>query len=98
MFYRTGAEQLFPACVVNGTGVSKTFQILYRNEEVTLDDAIMFRAHILVDSHKVIYCYFNGFKIYKLTNKCVILTRTVITFLICRYYSLHLFHVIISQK
>ena len=43
----------FPACVVNGTGVSKTFQILYRNEEVLLDDVIMFRAHILVDSHKV---------------------------------------------
>lgn len=44
---------MFPACVVNGAGVSKTFQILYRNEEVCLDDAIMFRAHILVDSHKV---------------------------------------------
>lgn len=39
--------------MVNGTGVSKTFQILYRNEEVLLDDVIMFRAHILVDSHKV---------------------------------------------
>lgn len=48
-----GSELVFPACVVNGTGVSKTFQILYRNEEVALDDAIMFRAHILVDSHKV---------------------------------------------
>lgn len=44
---------MFPACVVNGSGVSKTFQILYRNEEVNLDDIIMFRAHILVDSHKV---------------------------------------------
>ncbi|XP_073968672.1 protein FAM135A isoform X1 [Rhodnius prolixus] len=42
-----------PACVFNGVGVSKTFQILYRNEEVTLDDTIMFRAHILVDSHKI---------------------------------------------
>lgn len=49
----TGSELVFPACVVNGTGVSKTFQILYRNEEVALDDTIMFRAHILVDSHKV---------------------------------------------
>ncbi|XP_046660513.1 protein FAM135A-like isoform X2 [Homalodisca vitripennis] len=46
-------ELVFPACVVNGSGVSKTFQILYRNEEVCLDDAIMFRAHILVDSHKI---------------------------------------------
>lgn len=47
------SELAFPACVVNGTGVSKTFQILYRNEEVLLDDVIMFRAHILVDSHKI---------------------------------------------
>ncbi|RZF40574.1 hypothetical protein LSTR_LSTR013288 [Laodelphax striatellus] len=46
-------DLVFPACVVNGTGVSKTFQILYRNEEVCLDDAIMFRAHLLVDSHKI---------------------------------------------
>nr|CAD7447481.1 unnamed protein product [Timema bartmani] len=47
-----GTELVFPACVVNGTGVSKTFQILYRNEEVLLNDVIMFRVHILVDSHK----------------------------------------------
>ncbi|XP_047110452.1 uncharacterized protein LOC124787677 [Schistocerca piceifrons] len=47
------SELVFPACVVNGAGVSKTFQILYRNEEVLLDDVIMFRAHILVDSHKI---------------------------------------------
>ncbi|XP_039284667.1 uncharacterized protein LOC111047444 isoform X3 [Nilaparvata lugens] len=46
-------DLVFPACVVNGSGVSKTFQILYRNEEVCLDDAIMFRAHLLVDSHKI---------------------------------------------
>nr|CAD7266589.1 unnamed protein product [Timema shepardi] len=48
-----GTELVFPACVVNGTGVSKTFQILYRNEEVLLNDVIMFRVHILVDSHKI---------------------------------------------
>ncbi|XP_075225042.1 protein FAM135A isoform X2 [Lycorma delicatula] len=46
-------DLVFPACVVNGCGVSKTFQILYRNEEVCLDDCIMFRVHILVDSHKI---------------------------------------------
>lgn len=53
-----------PACVFNGVGVSKTFQILYRNEEVTLDDTIMFRAHILVDSHKVRYLIFLYIYIY----------------------------------
>ncbi|KAL1129277.1 hypothetical protein AAG570_013806 [Ranatra chinensis] len=48
-----GSELAFPACVVNGVGISKTFQILYRNEEVILDDTLLFRVHILVDSHKI---------------------------------------------
>lgn len=34
-------------CIINGAGVSKVFQILYRNEEITLRDVIMFRAHLL---------------------------------------------------
>lgn len=46
-------EIIFPACTVDGTAVSKTFHILYRNDEVVLDDVMLFRAFILVDSHKV---------------------------------------------
>uniref|UniRef100_A0A146MGZ2 Protein FAM135A n=6 Tax=Lygus hesperus TaxID=30085 RepID=A0A146MGZ2_LYGHE len=43
-----------PSCVIGGaTGVSRTFQILYRQEEVPLEDTFMFRVHILVDSHKI---------------------------------------------
>ncbi|GAB0096958.1 protein FAM135B [Sergentomyia squamirostris] len=38
------------ACIVGGAGASRVFQILYRNEEVSLRDVIMFRAHLLVDS------------------------------------------------
>ncbi|XP_050423396.1 protein FAM135A [Adelges cooleyi] len=34
-------------------GVSKTFRILYRHEEILLDDIILFKAHVLVDSHKL---------------------------------------------
>lgn len=34
-------------CIVGGVGASKVFQILYRNEEVSLKDVIMFRAHLL---------------------------------------------------
>ena len=34
-------------CIINGAGASKVFQILYRNEEVSLRDVIMFRAHLL---------------------------------------------------
>ncbi|KAL5290309.1 FAM135B family protein [Megaselia abdita] len=36
--------------VINGSGCSKVFQILYKNEEVVLRDVITFRAHLLVDS------------------------------------------------
>ncbi|XP_050524395.1 protein FAM135A isoform X2 [Daktulosphaira vitifoliae] len=34
-------------------GVSKTFRILYRHEEILLDDIILFKAHVLVDSNKL---------------------------------------------
>lgn len=39
--------------MVSGAAVSKTFQILYRNEEVHLDDHAHFKLHLIVDSHKV---------------------------------------------
>ncbi|XP_015174355.1 PREDICTED: uncharacterized protein LOC107065298 isoform X2 [Polistes dominula] len=34
-------------------GTSKRFPILYRNEEVTLGTSVLFRAHVLVHSHKI---------------------------------------------
>ncbi|KAJ8688273.1 hypothetical protein QAD02_024068 [Eretmocerus hayati] len=34
-------------------GTSKRFQILYRNEEVRLGTSVLFRAHVLVHSHKI---------------------------------------------
>ncbi|XP_022657922.1 uncharacterized protein LOC111248975 isoform X2 [Varroa destructor] len=45
---------LLNAYVINGqTAVSKTFQILYKNEEIILDDVVTFRVHSLVDGHRV---------------------------------------------
>ncbi|KAL7734728.1 hypothetical protein ACLKA6_011017 [Drosophila palustris] len=38
------------ASIINGSGASRIFQILYRNEEVPLRDVIHFRSHLLVDS------------------------------------------------
>lgn len=35
------------ASIVGGAGASRVFQILYRNEEVSLGDVIIFRAHVL---------------------------------------------------
>ncbi|KAL7302759.1 hypothetical protein TKK_0004804 [Trichogramma kaykai] len=34
-------------------GTSKRFQILYRNEEVTLGTSVLYRAHVLVHGHKI---------------------------------------------
>ncbi|KAB7496060.1 hypothetical protein Anas_05020 [Armadillidium nasatum] len=51
--WKGGGGLVFPSCVVNGAAVSKTFQILYRNEEVFLDDYAHFKLHLIVDSHKI---------------------------------------------
>lgn len=32
---------------------SRVFQILYRNEEVPVNDAVIFRAHLLLDGERV---------------------------------------------
>lgn len=47
------SDLIFPPSIVNGIAVSKTFQILYRNEEVQLDDVIHYRIHIVLDSAKI---------------------------------------------
>ncbi len=44
---------VFPASVINGVAVSKTFQIIYRGEDVTLNDIVLFKVPMLVDSLKV---------------------------------------------
>ena len=51
----------FPACVINGTAVTKTFQILYRNEEVQLGDVVHFRIHGIVEGGKVKLDIINDF-------------------------------------
>lgn len=44
----------FPPCVINGAAVSKTFQILYKNEEILLNDVISLKTHLLVDASRCI--------------------------------------------
>ncbi|XP_057654549.1 protein FAM135A isoform X1 [Diorhabda carinulata] len=41
------------AIVLGNYGACRPFQILYRNEEVTLKDVVLFRCHILVDGHNL---------------------------------------------
>ena len=53
----TECDLIFPASVMNGVAVSKTFQILYRNEDVSVDDIILFKVQMLVDTQKVRHKY-----------------------------------------
>ncbi|XP_071964726.1 protein FAM135A-like [Antedon mediterranea] len=46
-------EMVTPPCVYENVAVSKTFQILYKNEEVTLKDVAVFKIYHLVDSNKI---------------------------------------------
>lgn len=39
--------------IINRTAVSKTFQILYRHEEVSINDVVQFKVHTLVNANKV---------------------------------------------
>ena len=52
---------MFPAFVEPAgntcTAVTRTFQILYKNEDVTLNDAFVFTLHMLVDSTKVMILF-----------------------------------------
>lgn len=44
---------LHAACVHESAVHSRVFQILYRNEEVPIGDAAVFRAHLLLDGEQV---------------------------------------------
>ena len=54
---------VFPASVINGVAVSKTFQILYRNEDVAVNDVVFFKVHTLVEANKVRYYFLDLFRI-----------------------------------
>ena len=44
---------MFPSCVIDEYAVSKTFLILYRNEEIILDDQIIFKISTIVNAFNV---------------------------------------------
>ncbi|KAG9350236.1 hypothetical protein JZ751_026590 [Albula glossodonta] len=48
-----GSDLAFPATVHNGTICSKTFQILYKNEEIVINDVLIFKVKLLLDEKKV---------------------------------------------
>jgi len=46
-------ELILPSSVAGGVAISKTFQILYRREEIDINDVILFKVHMLVDVNRV---------------------------------------------
>ncbi|XP_040591506.1 protein FAM135B isoform X1 [Mesocricetus auratus] len=47
------SSNLHSACVHETAVHSRVFQILYRNEEVPINDAMLFRAHFLLDGERI---------------------------------------------
>ncbi|XP_049637905.1 protein FAM135B [Suncus etruscus] len=50
---QTESSSLNSACVHENIVHSRVFQILYRNEEVAINDAVIFRVHLLLDGERV---------------------------------------------
>ncbi|XP_059838280.1 protein FAM135A isoform X1 [Hypanus sabinus] len=48
-----GSELAFPASVQDCTACSKTFQILYKNEEIVVNDVLLLKIKMLLDSRKI---------------------------------------------
>lgn len=50
-------DSIYPACVFNDWAVSKTFLIIFKNEEVHLDDQFNFKLSVIVDAQTIPECF-----------------------------------------
>ncbi|XP_076866845.1 protein FAM135A isoform X2 [Brachyhypopomus gauderio] len=53
LLHPSGSELAFPASVQDDVICSKTFQILYKNEEIVVNDVLVFKVMMLVEQKKV---------------------------------------------
>ncbi|KTG34884.1 hypothetical protein cypCar_00031201, partial [Cyprinus carpio] len=53
LLHPTGSDLAFPASVQDDVVCSKTFQILYKNEEIVVNDVLVFKVMMLLDVKKV---------------------------------------------
>uniref|UniRef100_A0A669QIX6 Family with sequence similarity 135 member A n=1 Tax=Phasianus colchicus TaxID=9054 RepID=A0A669QIX6_PHACC len=53
LLHATGADLAFPASIHDNIVYSKTFQILYKNEEVSVNDVMIFKIKMLLDERKI---------------------------------------------
>ncbi|XP_010009860.1 PREDICTED: protein FAM135A isoform X2 [Nestor notabilis] len=53
LLHATGTDLAFPASIHDNVVCSKTFQILYKNEEVSVNDVMIFKIKMLLDERKI---------------------------------------------
>ncbi|XP_067277546.1 protein FAM135A isoform X2 [Pseudorasbora parva] len=53
LLHPIGSDLAFPASVQDDVVCSKTFQILYKNEEIVVNDVLVFKVMMLLDAKKV---------------------------------------------
>ncbi|NXI47355.1 F135A protein, partial [Galbula dea] len=53
LLHCAGADLAFPASIHDNIVCSKTFQILYKNEEVSVNDVMIFKIKMLLDERKI---------------------------------------------
>uniref|UniRef100_A0AAR2KW30 DUF676 domain-containing protein n=1 Tax=Pygocentrus nattereri TaxID=42514 RepID=A0AAR2KW30_PYGNA len=53
LLHPTSSDLAFPASVQDDVICSKTFQILYKNEEIVVNDVLIFKVKMLLDEKKV---------------------------------------------
>uniref|UniRef100_A0A671SH58 Protein FAM135A-like n=1 Tax=Sinocyclocheilus anshuiensis TaxID=1608454 RepID=A0A671SH58_9TELE len=53
LLHPIGSDLAFPAAVQDDVVCSKTFQILYKNEEIVVNDVLVFKVMMLLDAKKV---------------------------------------------
>lgn len=53
------SDMVIPASVQGDVIYSKTFQILYKNEEIVVNDVFIFKVMMLLDEKKVRFIFIN---------------------------------------
>ncbi|XP_063047542.1 protein FAM135A isoform X2 [Engraulis encrasicolus] len=53
LLHPSGTDLAFPASVLDDVICSKTFQILYKNEEIVVNDVLIFKVMMLLDERRV---------------------------------------------
>lgn len=65
------SDLVIPALVQGDVIYSKTFQILYKNEEIVVNDVLIFKVMMLLDEKKVRFFFIYIKVFFKGYSKCI---------------------------